>query len=150
MSAVNCLKRRGVDHMKIHYMYILYVFAMCLGHDPGWLLPPSSCNLLAGQCITILGAYYTVFLDWYRDTWRLAVDAFWPPGPWAMATSESWGPGEDDTIYGKMSDMLCLMEWRYRNAGERVLFQTRQGTIGCQSCLIIYSVMDLSRSQRRK
>ena len=29
---------------------------------------------------------------WYQDTWRLAVDAFWPPyGPWQPRRAEVWG-----------------------------------------------------------
>ena len=39
-------------------------------------------------------------------------------------------PWEDDTIFGKVLDMLCLIDWRHRNASNRevilrrVLFQT--------------------------
>lgn len=39
-------------------------------------------------------------------------------------------PGEDHIIFGKMLDMLCLIEWSNRAAGDRkgifhrVLFQT--------------------------
>jgi hypothetical protein len=65
---------------------------------------------------------------------------------------EELSPGEDGTIFGKMSDMLCLIEWRCRNAGDRkgILHRVIVSDTPRDYWMPVCSVMDLLRNQRRK